>query len=57
MAPSETLSLDSWADDLNAIMTACGLDSAILLGHSMGGAIALQFALKYPNRRALWWEG
>ena len=38
------------ADDLNEFMTARGLDRAHVLGHSMGGKTAMQFALQYPGR-------
>ena len=35
--------------DLLALLTSLGLPSAILVGHSLGGAIALDFALSYPE--------
>jgi pimeloyl-ACP methyl ester carboxylesterase len=35
--------------DLLALLHSLGLSSAILVGHSMGGAIALDFALSYPE--------
>lgn len=36
--------------DLAALLNALSLDSAHLVGSSMGGAIALDFALRYPGR-------
>jgi pimeloyl-ACP methyl ester carboxylesterase len=36
------------ADDLAEFMAAHNLSSAIVLGHSLGGKTAMQFALQYP---------
>ena len=40
----------SHVSDLMAVMDVAGLDSAALVGCSMGGAIALNAALSYPDR-------
>lgn len=40
----------SHADDLHALLDALGIMRAIPVGLSMGGAIALNFALSYPER-------
>lgn len=40
------------ADTLAALMTARGIDRAIICGHSFGGAIAAAFALRHPDRTA-----
>lgn len=41
-------------DDLAAVMAATGLAHAVLFGNSLGGSIALDFALAHPDRvRAL----
>lgn len=40
----------SHADDLRALMDARGIDSTRVAGVSMGGAIALDFALTHPER-------
>lgn len=37
-------------EDLRAILDHLGIDRAVLLGASMGGGIALDFALTYPER-------
>lgn len=42
--------IKQFADDLYDFMDAKGLDSTILLGFSDGGNIALEFALKHPER-------
>src|SRR5262250_2403998 len=39
-------------DDLRALLDALGVKRCDLLGHSMGGMIALRFALAYPERVA-----
>lgn len=47
-------SLDDQVEVIRAFMDALGLEQAVLCGHSMGGEIALRFALRYPKRvRAL----
>jgi pimeloyl-ACP methyl ester carboxylesterase len=43
-------SIDAYADDVAAFMTAIKIRAAIIVGHSMGSAIALTLALKYPKR-------
>ncbi|HSN93455.1 MAG TPA: alpha/beta fold hydrolase, partial [Anaerolineaceae bacterium] len=40
------------ADDLLALLNALDLRRVCLLGHSMGGYIALEFATRYPERLA-----
>jgi len=37
------------ADDLKAIVDHLNIDKTILVSHSLGGTIALDFALQYPN--------
>jgi 2-succinyl-6-hydroxy-2,4-cyclohexadiene-1-carboxylate synthase len=44
--------LDNLALDLKAAFDALGLERADLLGHSLGGAVTLRFALAYPSRVA-----
>lgn len=41
---------DHMARDLHELMNAQGLTSAHVLGHSMGGKTAMQFALLYPDQ-------
>jgi pimeloyl-ACP methyl ester carboxylesterase len=41
--------LDDLADDCRVLMDALGLDSTVLAGMSMGGFMALRFALRYPD--------
>jgi esterase len=51
-AHSDTMSFDEMAADLLETMDALGLDSARLLGHSMGGKIVMTAALQAPERVA-----
>ena len=45
-------SVATYRDFLLAFLDAVGLDRATVVGHSMGGGIALDFALHYPDRLA-----
>ncbi len=47
---SDQMSYELMADDLAETLDALAIDHAILLGHSMGGKLAMAFALKYPLR-------
>ena len=38
------------AGDLNALLEARGLGGAAIVGHSLGGKTAMQFALEFPER-------
>ena len=46
------LSVEQMADDALAVMDAAGVDRALYLGHSTGGAIGVALALKHPDRIA-----
>lgn len=43
-------SIPAYGDRLVAFLTALGIERAVLVGHSMGGGIALDVALRYPQR-------
>ncbi len=43
-------SLEAYLDDTRALLDALHLDRASLVGQSMGGGIALHFALRWPAR-------
>ncbi|MCL7418798.1 MAG: alpha/beta hydrolase [Halalkalicoccus sp.] len=45
-------SIGSFADDLDALVTALDLDRPVLCGLSMGGCIAQVYAATYPDRLA-----
>ena len=46
---STEMNYDIMADDLNELISDENILNPILLGHSMGGKAALQYAEKYPN--------
>jgi pimeloyl-ACP methyl ester carboxylesterase/quercetin dioxygenase-like cupin family protein len=43
------LSLAGWADDLAGVVEQLGLDRPVLVGHSLGAAVALKYALERPD--------
>jgi pimeloyl-ACP methyl ester carboxylesterase len=43
-------SLDAYIADLTGVLDALGLERAALVGQSMGGGIALHFAVRHPKR-------
>jgi esterase len=45
-----TMDYPSMANDVEFFLQNHGIDKASLLGHSMGGKIAMWFALNYPDR-------
>jgi 3-oxoadipate enol-lactonase len=46
----ERYTMETYADDLAALLNAAKIDSAIVCGISWGGSIAQTFAIKYPER-------
>lgn len=50
--PSSTYLLSDFADSLEMFMDAIGLPAATLCGHSFGGAIAMYFGSRHPDRVA-----
>ncbi len=44
------LTFNSWVDDLDTVVNTIGLDRFPLLGISQGGAVAIAYAVKYPER-------
>ena len=64
VGPPEKISMASFADDLLALMDHLQIEKAIVGGISMGAAVALNFALRYPQRllglvlhRPAWLDG
>ncbi|MDA8183056.1 MAG: alpha/beta hydrolase [Actinomycetota bacterium] len=48
--PWEQVSISNIAGQVGALMDHLGIDQAVLLGHSMGGAVAIEMASAYPDR-------
>ncbi len=46
----DTLSLDAWVADLEAVVDAAGLDRFALLGCSQGCAVSVAYAVRHPER-------
>ncbi|RRR74513.1 MAG: alpha/beta hydrolase [Candidatus Viridilinea halotolerans] len=43
-------SIQAYSDQITRFLDALGMDQVILVGHSMGGMVALKTALSYPER-------
>jgi pimeloyl-ACP methyl ester carboxylesterase len=48
--PRGDYSLGAFASGIRDLLLALGHDSATVVGHSLGGGIAMQFAYQYPER-------
>ena len=46
----DSMSYALMAEDVKETLDHLGLEQVMLLGHSMGGKIAMEFALRYPDR-------
>ncbi len=49
---SDSLELDAMAEDIEELMEDEGLERADLIGHSLGGKVAMRFAQLHPERIA-----
>jgi pimeloyl-ACP methyl ester carboxylesterase len=48
-APEQDYTMAGFADDLAWLCTELGLTKPLVIGHSMGGNVALKFAARYPG--------
>lgn len=48
-APDGNYAIAALVEDVHATVSALGLDSVVLVGHSMGGAVAAAYAGAYPD--------
>jgi 2-hydroxymuconate-semialdehyde hydrolase len=48
--PGESYSMQGWLDHLLGLLDALGLPQVDIVGNSFGGALALQFAQRHPER-------
>ena len=51
-APSERYTVRLFAEDLASTCTQLGIESPVVIGHSLGGLVALDFASAYPDHVA-----
>ena len=47
--PVNKWSLEQWAQDVYFFCEALSIDAPIVLGHSLGGIVALVYAMRYPD--------
>jgi pimeloyl-ACP methyl ester carboxylesterase len=47
--PSAKWSLEQWAEDVRAFSEALSIEKPIVLGHSLGGIVAMVYAVRYPK--------
>ncbi len=48
--PRGDYSLGAYASGVRDLLTALGYDAATVVGHSLGGGVAMQFAYQFPER-------
>lgn len=48
--PLETITMQQLAEDVDALRVHLGLDNVAVLGHSYGGFVALEYAIRFPDR-------
>ena len=46
----EDISFEAWVRDLETVVDAVSLDKFALMGHSQGGAVAIAYAVRHPER-------
>ena len=47
---SSYFNYDAMTGDISELLDDLGMQSAVIMGHSMGGKVAIQFALQYPEK-------
>jgi len=45
----EELSLRRWADDLHGLLAVLEVERPVIVGHSLGAAVALKYAIEHPG--------
>jgi len=48
--PEGSYTMEIYADDINGLLTYLNIDKTSIIGHSLGGMIVQNFALKYPHK-------
>jgi len=47
--PPNKWSLEQWAEDIHSFCEALSIENPIVLGHSLGGIVAMVYAMRYPD--------
>jgi proline iminopeptidase len=47
--PTNKWSLEQWAEDVHSFCEAVSIEHPIVLGHSLGGIVAMVYATRYPD--------
>jgi pimeloyl-ACP methyl ester carboxylesterase len=47
--PASKWSLEQWAEDVHCFCEALSIDDPIVMGHSLGGIVAMVYAMRYPD--------
>ena len=50
--PPNKWTLEQWAEDIHLFCEALSIENPILMGHSMGGIVAMLYATRYPDHPA-----
>jgi pimeloyl-ACP methyl ester carboxylesterase len=50
--PANKWSLEQWAEDLHSFCETLSIEHPIVLGHSLGGIVAMVYATRYPDHPA-----
>jgi pimeloyl-ACP methyl ester carboxylesterase len=47
--PANKWSLEQWAEDVHSFCEALSIEDPIVMGHSLGGIVAMVYAARYPD--------
>jgi proline iminopeptidase len=47
--PANKWSLEQCAEDVHSLCEALSIENPIVLGHSLGGIVAIVYTMRYPN--------
>jgi pimeloyl-ACP methyl ester carboxylesterase len=47
--PADKWSLEQWAQDVHSFCEALSIEAPVVMGHSLGGIVALVYAARYPE--------
>ena len=47
--PVHKWSLEQWAEDVHSFCEALSIEDPVVMGHSLGGIVAIVYAMRYPD--------